>query len=92
MDARTLTQDFISLSVGASDAKGASHLSTLPVWICSNLAARIVQGLRLSCRLKEVDVCTSYEANPNDARWDVFSLFPRTDFDYKPEIYTLPSS
>lgn len=32
-------------------------------------------------------MCTSYEANPNDARWDVFSLFPRPDFDYKPEIY-----
>ena len=31
-------------------------------------------------------MCTSYEANPNDA-WDVFSLFPRPDFDYKPEIY-----
>lgn len=30
---------------------------------------------------------TSYEANPNDARWDVFSLFPRPDFDYKSEIY-----
>ncbi|GJH05056.1 SOS response-associated peptidase [Paraburkholderia terrae] len=32
-------------------------------------------------------MCTSYEANPNDARWDVFSLFPRSEFDYKPEIY-----
>ena len=32
-------------------------------------------------------MCTSYEANPNDARWDVFSLFPRPDFEYKPEIY-----
>jgi hypothetical protein len=29
-------------------------------------------------------MCTSYEANPNDARWDTFSLFPRPDFDYKP--------
>jgi putative SOS response-associated peptidase YedK len=32
-------------------------------------------------------MCTSYEANPNDARWDVFSLFPRPEFDYRPEIY-----
>src|SRR6516225_5972144 len=32
-------------------------------------------------------MCTSYEANPNDARWDVFSLFPVPDFDYRPEIY-----
>jgi putative SOS response-associated peptidase YedK len=32
-------------------------------------------------------MCTSYEANPNDARWDVFNLFPRPDFEYKPEIY-----
>ncbi|MGT2471648.1 SOS response-associated peptidase [Paraburkholderia terrae] len=32
-------------------------------------------------------MCTSYEANPNDARWDVFSLFSRPDFDYKREIY-----
>jgi len=32
-------------------------------------------------------MCTSYEANPNDVRWDTFSLFPRPDFDYKPEIY-----
>ncbi|SEI80917.1 SOS response-associated peptidase [Paraburkholderia diazotrophica] len=32
-------------------------------------------------------MCTSYEANPNAARWDVFSLFPQPDFDYKPEIY-----
>ena len=32
-------------------------------------------------------MCTSHEANPNDARWDVFSLFPRPEFDYKPEIY-----
>jgi len=32
-------------------------------------------------------MCTSYEANPNDARWDVFSLFPRPDFEYKREIY-----
>ena len=32
-------------------------------------------------------MCTSYEANPNDARWDTFSLFPRPDFEYKPEIY-----
>ncbi|TAM06405.1 MAG: hypothetical protein EPN70_06005 [Paraburkholderia sp.] len=32
-------------------------------------------------------MCTSYEANPNDARWDVFSLFPRPDFEYRPEIY-----
>ena len=31
-------------------------------------------------------MCTSYEANPNDA-WDVFSLFPVPDFDYRPEIY-----
>ncbi|BEU28103.1 SOS response-associated peptidase family protein [Paraburkholderia sp. 22B1P] len=31
-------------------------------------------------------MCTSYEANPNDA-WDVFSLFPQPDFDYKGEIY-----
>ncbi len=30
---------------------------------------------------------TSYEANPNDARWDTFSLIPRPDFDYKSEIY-----
>jgi putative SOS response-associated peptidase YedK len=32
-------------------------------------------------------MCASYEANPNDARWDTFSLFPRPDFGYKPEIY-----
>jgi hypothetical protein len=32
-------------------------------------------------------MCTSYDGNPNDARWDVFSLFSRPDFDYKPEIY-----
>jgi putative SOS response-associated peptidase YedK len=32
-------------------------------------------------------MCTSYEANPNDSRWDVFSLFPRPDFDHRPEIY-----
>jgi putative SOS response-associated peptidase YedK len=31
-------------------------------------------------------VCTSYEANPNDA-WDVFSLFPRPEFEYRREIY-----
>jgi putative SOS response-associated peptidase YedK len=31
-------------------------------------------------------MCTSYEANPNDA-WDVFSLFPAPQFDYKREIY-----
>ncbi|TCG04471.1 hypothetical protein BZM27_40710 [Paraburkholderia steynii] len=32
-------------------------------------------------------MCTSYEANPNDVRWDTISLFPRPVFDYKPEIY-----
>ncbi|MBB5510629.1 SOS response-associated peptidase [Paraburkholderia atlantica] len=31
-------------------------------------------------------MCTSYEANPDDA-WDAFSLFPEPDFDYKREIY-----
>ncbi|BCG05528.1 DUF159 family protein (plasmid) [Paraburkholderia sp. PGU19] len=31
-------------------------------------------------------MCTSYEANPNDV-WDVFSLFPVPNFDYKREIY-----
>lgn len=31
-------------------------------------------------------MCTSYEANPNDA-WDVFSLFPVPNFDYRTEIY-----
>ncbi|MGF6439675.1 SOS response-associated peptidase family protein [Paraburkholderia youngii] len=31
-------------------------------------------------------MCTSYDANPNDA-WDAFSLFPEPDFDYKREIY-----
>ncbi|MEX3791296.1 SOS response-associated peptidase family protein [Paraburkholderia sp. BR14374] len=31
-------------------------------------------------------MCTSYEANPNDA-WEVFSLFPEPEFDYKREIY-----
>jgi len=31
-------------------------------------------------------VCTSYESNPKDA-FDVFSLFPVPNFDYKPEIY-----
>ncbi|MFP3549773.1 SOS response-associated peptidase family protein [Paraburkholderia sp. SIMBA_049] len=35
---------------------------------------------------QEAQMCTSYEANPNDA-WDVFSLFPVPDFDYRPEIY-----
>ncbi|MHB9836351.1 SOS response-associated peptidase [Paraburkholderia terrae] len=35
---------------------------------------------------EEARMCTSYEANPNDA-WDVFSLFPVPDFDYRPEIY-----
>jgi len=32
---------------------------------------------------EEARMCTSYEANPNDA-WDVFSLFPVPDFDYRP--------
>ena len=31
-------------------------------------------------------MCTSYESNPKDA-FDVFSLFPVPNFDYKPEIY-----
>lgn len=31
-------------------------------------------------------MCTSYESNPKD-RFDVFSLFPVPNFDYKPEIY-----
>lgn len=31
-------------------------------------------------------MCTSYEANPSDA-WDVFSLFPAPQFEYKREIY-----
>ncbi|SDJ49082.1 Putative SOS response-associated peptidase YedK [Paraburkholderia steynii] len=31
-------------------------------------------------------MCTSYEANPNDA-WDVFSLFPVPQFEYRREIY-----
>ena len=31
-------------------------------------------------------MCTSYEVNPAD-RFDIFSLFPRPDFDYKREIY-----
>jgi hypothetical protein len=32
-------------------------------------------------------MCTSYEANPNDARWETFSLFPKPNFDYRQEIY-----
>lgn len=32
-------------------------------------------------------MCASYEANPNDARSDLFSLFPRPDFEYRSEIY-----
>jgi putative SOS response-associated peptidase YedK len=32
-------------------------------------------------------MCTSYEANPNDADWDTFSLFPIPEFDYRREIY-----
>lgn len=32
-------------------------------------------------------MCTSYESNPNDGQWDVFSLFPRPQFVYKSEIY-----
>jgi hypothetical protein len=35
----------------------------------------------VSWRLKEAAMCTSYEANPNDAVWDVFSLFSRPDFE-----------
>src|ERR1700759_115692 len=35
---------------------------------------------------REGKVCTSYESNPKD-RFDVFSLFPVPNFDYKPEIY-----
>ncbi|GJH30763.1 SOS response-associated peptidase family protein [Caballeronia novacaledonica] len=31
-------------------------------------------------------VCTSYESNPKD-RFDVFSLFPAPNFDYKRDIY-----
>ena len=31
-------------------------------------------------------MCTSYESNPKDA-FDVFSLFPVPNFEYKPEIY-----
>jgi putative SOS response-associated peptidase YedK len=38
-------------------------------------------------RFEEVAMCTSYEANPNDARWDTFSVFPKPTFDYRPEIY-----
>ncbi|KAA1004351.1 SOS response-associated peptidase [Paraburkholderia panacisoli] len=32
-------------------------------------------------------MCTSYEANPNDAGGETFSLFPHPDFDYRREIY-----
>ncbi|BFG74304.1 hypothetical protein PTKU46_23370 [Paraburkholderia terrae] len=32
-------------------------------------------------------MCASYEANPNDARRDVFSLFPRPEFEYRRELY-----
>lgn len=32
-------------------------------------------------------MCASYEANPNDSRWDLFSLFPVPNFDYRSEIY-----
>lgn len=31
-------------------------------------------------------MCTSYEANPNDA-FDTFSLFPQPNFDFRREIY-----
>ncbi|CAM2158453.1 protein of unknown function (plasmid) [Pararobbsia alpina] len=31
-------------------------------------------------------MCTSYEANPNDA-FEVFSIFPSPSFEYKREIY-----
>ncbi|EIN00419.1 hypothetical protein WQE_15351 [Paraburkholderia hospita] len=32
-------------------------------------------------------MCTSYESNNPKEAFDVFSLFPRPEFDYKPEIY-----
>lgn len=45
-------------------------------------------GLPRLARLgkREGKVCTSYESNPKD-RFDVFSLFPMPNFDYKQEIY-----
>lgn len=32
-------------------------------------------------------MCTSYESNNPKEPFDVFSLFPQPDFDYRPEIY-----
>jgi putative SOS response-associated peptidase YedK len=37
--------------------------------------------------LKEDVMCTSYESNNPREPFDVFSLFPRPDFDYRGEIY-----